>query len=178
MKNPEILFNYDLYQEFLLKEIPSATRSVWIATADIKDLHIKSGNRFLPFISVLAKLVANKVYVRLLHAKEPGPRFRKHFDQEKALLDENYFSRNLCPRLHSKIIVVDSRIAYIGSANLTGAGFGARSKNRRNFEAGVLFYDNQSIVKIKSEYNQLYCGDHCKSCRMKNVCPDPIDSGE
>ena len=44
----------------------------------------------------------------------------------------------LCPRAHFKSVIVDGKIAYSGSANLTGAGLGAKGKDRRNFEGGIL----------------------------------------
>ena len=39
--------------------------------------------------------------------------------------------RILCPRVHFKSVIVDGRFAYSGSANLTGAGMGAKSKEKR-----------------------------------------------
>lgn len=36
------------------------------------------------------------------------------------------------------MLIFDFETAYIGSANLTGAGIGMKSSNRRNFEAGIL----------------------------------------
>ena len=44
----------------------------------------------------------------------------------------------LCLWVHFKCIIVDGVKAYFGSANLTGAGMGAKSKKKRNFENGVL----------------------------------------
>ena len=57
----------------------SVKSSLWIGTADIKDLHVKVGPDSLPFLAVLAKLVRKGVCVRLLHAKEPGPIFRERY---------------------------------------------------------------------------------------------------
>ena len=46
--------------------------------------------------------------------------------------------RVLCPRVHFKILIFDLELAYIGSANLTGAAFGMKGKDHRNFEVGIL----------------------------------------
>lgn len=46
--------------------------------------------------------------------------------------------RILCPRVHLKSLIIDGRFAYVGSANLTGAGMGAKSDRRRNFESGII----------------------------------------
>ncbi len=57
--------------------------------------------------------------------------------------------RVLCPRVHFKIIIFDLKTAYVGSANLTGAGLGMKGENTRNFEAGVLSR-NKDFVKTLS----------------------------
>jgi len=73
---------------------------LWIGTADIKDLHIKSGLKDSePFLKVLADLIKRGVEVRLIHAKEPGPAFREDFDKYPALATG--LERVLCPRVHS-----------------------------------------------------------------------------
>lgn len=41
----------------------------------------------------------------------------------------------LCLRVHFKMLIFDFETAYIGSANLTGAGIGMKSSNRRNFSS-------------------------------------------
>ena len=43
-------------------------RSLWIGTADIKDLYVEER----PFLGVLADLIEKGREVRLIHAKEPG----------------------------------------------------------------------------------------------------------
>lgn len=37
-----------------------------------------------------------------------------------------------------KLLIFDNEIAYIGSANITGAAIGKRESRRRNHEAGIL----------------------------------------
>ncbi|MEZ5430209.1 MAG: hypothetical protein R3F31_03335 [Verrucomicrobiales bacterium] len=44
----ELLLNEEVYHRFIQKEVPEARRFVWIATADVKDLHVASGKRFVP----------------------------------------------------------------------------------------------------------------------------------
>ena len=53
-----------------------AKHSLWIGTADIKDLYVLQGKTEKPFLGVLADLLGKGVEVRLIHAKEPGPNFR------------------------------------------------------------------------------------------------------
>ncbi len=152
-----------------------AQRFLWIATADIKDVHVEGpGGRFVPFLSVLDDLVRDGVDVRLIHAKEPGPLFQRDFDRFPALIESERFERILCPRMHMKVFIADARLAYIGSANLTGAGVGAKAAHRRNFEAGILTDDEATIEALMNELDTLYLGEHCRKCGRREHCPDPI----
>ena len=76
----EFISGKDHYDKVVAK-VASVRKSLWIGTADIKDLHVKAGNSSEPFLAVLAKLLKRGVEVRLIHAKEPGPAFREDFDR-------------------------------------------------------------------------------------------------
>lgn len=169
-----LLLNEEIYQRVILDLVPEAKKFLWIVTADIKDLHVKKGRRFVPFLEILRDLVEEGVAVRLIHAKEPGPRFRKDFDKYPVLINSDLFERILCPRVHTKAIVVDGKTAFIGSANLTGAGMGAKGPLRRNFEAGFLTDEPASLKPLMDWIDALYLGDFCASCQRRDVCPDPI----
>ena len=82
----QLLLNREIYTQFVQESLPEAKRFLWIVTADIKDLHIDVNNRFQPLLEVLSSLVESGVAVRLIHAKEPGPRFREEFDRFDACL--------------------------------------------------------------------------------------------
>ena len=72
-------------------------------------------------------------------------------------------------------IVVDARGMYLGSANLTGAGLGAKADGRRNFELGVWTESPALIDAVLGHFNELWEGRQCKSCRRKDVCPVPLE---
>ncbi len=171
---PELLLNEEIYQRVILGMVPKAKHYLWIVTADIKDLHVAKGKRYVPFLEILSDLVQQGVAVRLIHAKEPGPRFRKDFDRYPDLIHSDLFERILCPRVHTKAVVVDGKEAFIGSANLTGAGMGGKSPLRRNFEAGFLTSEKKDLQKICEWIDTLYLGDLCAKCGRRSVCPDPI----
>lgn len=170
----QLLLNRDIYTDFLQNRVPLAKRFLWIATADLKDLHVETDEGFQPFLAVLAALVERGVAVRLIHAKEPGPRFRADFDEYAALIESELFERVLCPRVHTKAIVIDGAQAFVGSANLTGAGMGSKNEHRRNFEAGFLFDDQKHIKQLMGWIDDLYLGEYCHNCQRREYCPDPI----
>lgn len=167
----DFISGVDHYNKVLSK-VAYVKRSLWIGTADIKDLHVKVGNSTQPFLAVLAQLLKRGAEVRLIHAKEPGPIFRKEFDRYP-ILAEN-LERVLCPRVHFKMLIFDNQESYVGSANLTGAGIGMKNSNRRNFECGLLT-DNQHIVGNAIElFDSVWRGSWCLSCGCRQYCPDPI----
>ena len=171
----ELILNRQHYERVITEVLPSATQFLWIATADMKDLHVAGGGkRFIPLLSVLSDLLEDGVAVRLFHAKEPGPAFREDFDRFPVFAGSNRFERILCPRMHMKVVVVDGLMAYVGSANLTGAGIGAKSEKNRNFEAGFLTDNRDAIEALMAELDVLYLGDHCVECGRREYCPDPI----
>ena len=50
----------------VLARVPTVKRSLWIGTADIKDLYVKVGTQTKPFLAVLAQLIKKGVEVRLM----------------------------------------------------------------------------------------------------------------
>ncbi len=170
----ELLLNEQLYHEVLASRVPQAQQFLWIVTADIKDLHVVKGRRSVPFLETLSDLVERSVSVRLIHAKEPGPRFRKDFDRYPNLIKSPLFERILCPRVHTKTILIDGKLMLQTSANLTGAGLGAKSPYRRNFESGILTDEPHLVQPMMEWIDDLYLGNPCLKCQRREVCPDPI----
>lgn len=80
----------------------------------------------------------------------------------------------LCPRVHFKMLIFDFEYAYIGSANLTGAGIGMKSSNRRNFEAGILTDEPTLIDAVCEQFDSVWRGEHCTRCGRRQYCTDPI----
>ena len=136
------------YKE-VLSLVSKAKQTVWIGTADIKD-----------------------VEVRLIHAKESGTAWREDHEKHPILYDG--MERVLCPRVHFKLIIIDSTIAYIGSANLTGAGMGMKSLRKRNFEAGILTDDPEMLEAAIEQFDNVWIGKFCKECGRREYCSDPI----
>ena len=187
--------NSNHYKE-VLSRVQSVKHTLWIGTADIKDLYVEVGKednvsskrgqkeraisaewekgraKLKPFLALIAQLIRRGVEVRLIHAKEPGPNFREDFDKYPVLYDR--LERVLCPRVHFKILVFDSKEVYVGSANLTGAGIGMKAETTRNFEAGILTDDPEIVEQAMDQFDGVWIGKHCKSCKRRDFCPDPI----
>ncbi len=80
--------------------------------------------------------------------------------------------RILCPRVHFKCIITDGAKAYFGSANLTGAGIGAKSDNRRNFENGIMTDEPSLIAPLSKQFDSVWKGFCCITCGRKEFCAD------
>lgn len=167
----QYIANEDHYEK-VIEKIKDCKKTLWIGTADIKDLYVKDGRGSKPLLAVLSDLAKRGVAIRLIHAKEPGPAFREDFDKYPALIEG--LERVLCPRVHFKIIIFDLKTAYVGSANLTGAGLGMKGENTRNFEAGVLSSNKDFVKNAAIQFDEVWMGAHCKSCKRKQFCSDPI----
>ena len=134
----------------------------------IKDLYVDDK----PFLALIASLLKKGVEVRLIHAKEPGTAWREDHEKHPILYDG--MERVLCPRVHFKLIIIDSTIAYVGSANLTGAGMGMKSPKKRNFEAGILTDDPEMLEAAIEQFDNVWIGKFCKDCGRREYCSDPI----
>jgi phosphatidylserine/phosphatidylglycerophosphate/cardiolipin synthase-like enzyme len=114
--------------------------------------------------------------LRVLHAELPSRPFRRFFDRKVTLTDGG-LSLKICPRVHFKCALVDGDWLYLGSANLTGAGLGAKSPARRNFELGFVTQDYDTIDRVTAMFEAIWRGDECKQCGLYAQCPDPIGPG-
>ncbi len=163
----------DIYERAVCGMVPLARERLWIATADIKDMYVETGGRdMVPFLAVLDRMRKRGVGIRLIHAKEPGPNWREDFDRYPGLWTG--MERMLCPRVHFKCILIDGRLAYFGSANLTGAGMGAKSGRKRNFENGV-WTDDPALVRAQEEqFDAVWRGSFCRDCGRREHCGDPV----
>ena len=167
----KFISNTDHYKE-VLSRVQSVKHMLWIGTADIKDLYVEVSKERKPFLALIAQLIRRGVEVRLVHAKEPGPNFRKDFDKYPVLYDR--LERVLCPRVHFKMLVFDGKEVYVGSANLTGAGIGMKAETTRNFEAGILTDDQEIVEKAMNQFDEVWMGKQCKTCKRREYCSAPI----
>ena len=169
----------------VIRAVLGAHTSVWIATANVKELLVEDGRaapgrrrslRRPGYVSVLARLdelAARGVELRLLHAELPSRPFREELARHPRLVAGGVALRR-CPRVHLKVVVVDGELLYLGSANWTGAGLGARGAGRRNFELGVVTDDGPLLDQVQSMYDRIWTGGECAGCKLRDDCPGPL----
>ena len=169
----KLLEGRELYRDVVLGGLAHARESVWIATANVKAMYVEQGSRYVPLLEVLDGLAARGVALRLLHAELPSRPFREEFDKRSRLV-RGGLALKVCPRVHFKTVLVDGAWAYLGSANLTGAGLGAKGGDVRNFELGFVTEDFDVIDRTTALFESVWSGAECRGCRLRAVCPDPI----
>jgi len=166
-----------LHQVVVRQRIAQARESVWVATANVKAMMVElDDGRFHPVADLFAALARRGVEVRVLHAELPSRPFRTAFDKHSILV-RGGMTLKICPRVHFKAVLVDGAWLYLGSANLTGAGLGAKGKDARNFELGIVTEDFELIDQTKALFEPVWSGARCRTCRLYDKCPDPIGPG-
>lgn len=169
----ELVFNRDLYRRVVLERLVKARESVFIATANVKEMIVERDGAWTSIVDVFADLAKRGVALRLLHAELPSRPFRAAFDRHKALVAGG-LDLKICPRVHLKAVLVDGAWLYLGSANLTGAGLGAKGDGRRNFEVGFTTEDFDAIDRVTAQLESIWSGAECRTCALYGICPDPI----
>lgn len=174
------------HYEHVTLAIARATTSVWIATANVKQLMVeapigtrdRARGRYVPILDTIQSLCDRGVSVRLLHGAPPSRPFREELRARRERLAAPRFQMRLCPRVHMKLIAIDGALLYLGSANFTGAGLGAKGDGRRNFELGIATDDEWMLDAAQARFETIWRGGECGSCRMRRECPKPIDTLE
>lgn len=170
----ELLTGPDLHDRVIQEAVLNAKEHVWIATANLKDMHIRQGKRFKPVLGVFNRMAENGVTFRIVHSDLPSRPFRKTIDRLPLLIG-GAMELQICLRSHWKMVIVDQACAYFGSANFTGAGLGAKSENKRNLELGVFTRDPTWVKMLTNLFDTFWIGSHCEDCALKRKCPDPIE---
>lgn len=181
------------HYESVVKAAMNADRSLWIATSNLKELMVEDerarpGRRrtlghqtghgdYRSVLRVFQDLVARGVEIRILHASLPSRPFREELRRLPGLLrpTRGALELRLCPRVHFKAVIVDGTMIYLGSANWTGAGLGAKGEGRRNFEMGMNSRDDLLLDEVQAYYDRIWRGTECASCKLRDVCPKPLD---
>jgi phosphatidylserine/phosphatidylglycerophosphate/cardiolipin synthase-like enzyme len=173
--NPEIelLTGTELHRQVVQEAILNANIYVWIATANLKDMHIPAARGYKPILDVFNGMAGQGISFRIIHSDLPSRPFRKTLDRFPLLI-EGALELQICPRSHWKMVIVDGRFVYLGSANFTGAGLGAKGELKRNLELCITSYDPILVSKVTDLYDTFWIGTYCMDCAWYKNCPDPI----
>jgi len=123
--------------------LASVREEILIATANLKMTLVPGlDGVYQSTAQLFQSLLKRGVRIRVLCSSvsgdiENGTGFAGSMIDER-LLEENRFSLFALKRNHAKVFVLDKRVGIFSSANLTGAGVGAKSTERRNFELGAM----------------------------------------
>ena len=169
------------YSVLVQGAIAQAKVSLWIATANVKEMMLeapvgtvaRAKGRYVSILDTFSELARKGVELRFLHAGTPSRAFRSTFASTPRLATK--LAMRQCPRVHLKLVAIDGRMLYLGSANFTGAGLGAKSEGRRNFEMGVMTEDDVLLDVAQARFDAVWSGRECKTCKLRKVCPKPID---
>jgi phosphatidylserine/phosphatidylglycerophosphate/cardiolipin synthase-like enzyme len=176
------------HYERVIAAVREAHTSIWIATANVKELMIEDGRAapgrrrtmrstgraaYVSILALLDELAARGVELRLLHAELPSRPFRAELAQHPRLVAGG-LALARCPRVHMKAVIVDGALLYLGSANWTGAGLGAKGSGRRNFELGIVTDDPELLDQVQALYDRVWTGGECAACKLREECPGPL----
>lgn len=168
----ELVVDAQHHQRVVREGMLCARVSLDIATADFKAMLVPRGAGRAPsIVQTLGELVGRGVEVRLLHSGVPSS---AALAELRRGVPAGLTIRR-CPRLHFKTVIVDCRAMYLGSANLTGAGLGAKADGRRNFELGVWTTATALIDAVLAQFDSLWEGRLCRRCKRRDVCPVPLE---
>jgi hypothetical protein len=171
----ELVLNDEHLDGVLRQALEICSHRLFIATADVKDLHVPTGGkRSRSILQEFRGLTKRGVEIRLLHGGVPSGAFLADL---KKSIPANLIMR-MCPRVHAKAIIADGKWMYLGSANLTGAGIGAKSARRRNFEAGIWTDEVRLIDPVTDMLDTIWTGQQCTDCGRTKYCPVPLEEPE
>ncbi len=169
----ELVADADHLQRVVSDGLLTARSSLEIATADLKAMLTPAPQRRRApsIIEHFHRLGERGVEIRVLHAGVPSAAARREL---KARMPAGLTIRR-CPRWHGKLVIVDCRAMYLGSANLTGAGLGAKADDRRNFELGLWTRSAELIDAALERFNHVWEGVACETCKRHDICPVPLE---
>jgi len=172
----ELVLNHEHFTAAVAEAMRRCRHRLLISTAYVKLLQLPGlgagGRERAPSILELFEgLTRRHVEIRLLHGAVPSEPFLRALKQ----MPRHPLEMRRCPRVHAKAVIADTRWMYLGSANLTGAGLGAKSRRRRNFEVGVRTDETRLIDPVADMLDAVWTGRECPNCGRKAYCPVPLE---
>ena len=117
--------------------------------------------------SSIRMMTANFKRFRLKPTDHQGQDYNDGTPFVKALMDKALEGGE---RNHAKVVIVDDRLAYVGSANVTPAGLGQGIFTPGNFEAGILTENPEIVSSVKALFSMIWDGGCCTDCHRAGQC--------
>lgn len=180
-KETLLIINENHYQE-VLERISTAKTSIRIMTANFKRFNLKptgsQGKGYkdgTPFVKYLMAKAVQGVSVQII-CSMPSLSFSDEWKEYyQQMMEPELFEYKFCERNHAKIVIIDDKYAYIGSANITPAGLGQGIFTPGNFEAGVLTDNPEVVSSVKAFFTSIWEGSRCNKCHRAKICHEFVN---
>jgi phosphatidylserine/phosphatidylglycerophosphate/cardiolipin synthase-like enzyme len=164
------------HYEEVIERICEAKSSIKIMTGDFKRFKLKptakqgkNYNDGTPFIKYLMEMTNQGISVQII-CSNPSKPFKEEYEELDEQMNPKNFRIYFCIRNHAKVVIVDNKVAYIGSANITKAGLGQGIMSPGNFEMGILTENPDIIASLNARFSEIMDGDFCEGCHRADNC--------
>ncbi len=170
-----LIINENHYRE-VIDRICAAQSSIKIMTANFKRFRLKptdnQGEGYkdgTPFVKYLMAKAVQGVSVQIICSR-PSTSFTEEWEEYYRQMNPELFQYRFCERNHAKVVIIDDKFAYVGSANVTPAGLGQGIFTPGNFEAGIFTVEPEIISPLKALFSMIWEGDCCSVCHRIDKC--------
>lgn len=164
-----LILNEEHYKE-VIERVCEAKSSIKIMTGDFKLFRVKTtSDQGTLFINYLINKAKSGVSVEII-VSDPSKNVEEvlNADFRQRRSTPYPFATKNCKRNHAKVVIIDDKIAYFGSANMTRAGLGQHRPG--NFEVGMLTKDTAIVSSLKENFTKIWDGDYCANCHRAIKC--------
>ena len=171
-----LIINENHYHE-VIERICAAKSSIKIMTANFRRFNLKptdsQGDHYkdgTPFIKYLMAKAVQGVSVQII-CSEPSSTFSEEWkDYYRQMMNPKLFEYKYCDRNHAKVVIIDDKLAYVGSANVTPAGLGQGIFTPGNFEAGMITENQELVSSVNTLFSSIWDNNRCKGCHRAAKC--------
>ena len=126
--------------------------------------------RICAFIKYLMAKAVQGVSVQII-CSEPSSTFSEEWKEYyRQMMNPNLFEYKYCDRNHAKVVIIDDKLAYVGSANVTPAGLGQGIFTPGNFEAGMITENQDLVSSVNTLFSSIWDNNRCKGCHRAAKC--------